>query len=293
MLHFAPPPPSAPKICKSRRQCQFECAGGASFDLSDLKSQLPPQGYFHAFDRVTCNYYFGACGPVAGVTCNNGQARNAVAIQSWGGQPPSLPADTCAVLGDYSSMSCAVADPASGFECNFTGGADDRAVTFTYTCDPTIPVPQFSVSEALGYPPVYVITIVGSAACPVKQSPRTCVQPPAPPSPDIPPPSNPNPPPASQSLRPGDGVLPLVSIVVSLVSYLLQYIRLLRTRCSEGLSALTPTLALLATFLNLCSTLLVKWRVRRCARESTRPPDLPPPLTSVAIVAGAALVWGT
>ena len=66
------------------------------------------------------------------------------------------------------------------------------------------------------------------------------------------------------TLRPGltFGAHPAVGIflvVATALAVLPQVVLLLRTRSSEGVSVLTPALALSFGYLNLCSTTLVKW----------------------------------
>ena len=60
-------------------------------------------------------------------------------------------------------------------------------------------------------------------------------------------------------VSPGAAAVGIFLVVATALAVLPQVVLLLRTRSSEGVSVLTPALALSFGYLNLCSTTLVKW----------------------------------
>ena len=141
--------------------CAFECDGPQlhRLDLSLLALSAQP-GYLHAVGTDGKSYYFGACGPLQGVTCEGATGEGAsVAIQAWSGAPPTIPMGSCAVLGAASPRNCTLEAPTPGdgstgmgMVCHYAGGSPGLGVTgknvdVHYVCDSAIPVPHFAAMQ--------------------------------------------------------------------------------------------------------------------------------------------------
>lgn len=147
--------------------------GAVSFDISGFAKapQMPAEGYYSATDPDQHQYYFSA-GDVAisSVTCTNAGTPvvPTPAIQSWGGQPPAIQ-DTCAALGDFSTISCTNAATGAGaattLTCAYSGGTNGRALDMMYICGPQYIAPTASQTSQSGGG-TYALTFTGPAGCP-------------------------------------------------------------------------------------------------------------------------------
>ena len=136
--------------------------------MSDLVEDAGAAGYLHTVGDQGHSYYFGACAAVQGVSCEGSTASTPLAIQAWSGQPPHIPSGSCAVLGATSPRNCSItavgAGGSPGLLCKYTAGDEQRTVSVSYICDPTVPVAHLTArqpSSALAYE----ISITGASMC--------------------------------------------------------------------------------------------------------------------------------
>ena len=227
--------------CTALGPCSFVCSGGngsTHYDLSGFKSSEPASGYYTVVDTDGHHYYFDACGPISAVTCEGSTLQSPAAIQTWGSQPPVFPSDCCASVGDYSTQICH--EVGSALQCDYTGGDDSRSVSIKYTCGPAYLTPTAD-QPGPDQPPHYEIQLVGPAACASASAAAT------------------------SSLTIGGSL-----VGAALLAYIPQVVILLSRHSSEGLSQLTPAIAMVGAFLDLCSTSLVSWPVRVHPRKHAR-----------------------
>ena len=145
--------------------CQKTCTLNSqqyTFDLSGF-AKSAAAGYLHAKDDEQRDYYWDACDVISAVKCTGSTVGSPVALQSWGGQPPTLPADSCAALGDASTRKCSLVTNYPRFQvvCAYSNGDGGRSLTVKYTCDGRYA--QYASSSANGTS--LDIEMAGPAAC--------------------------------------------------------------------------------------------------------------------------------
>jgi len=183
----APPPPTAtpPSTCeKGTDPCTITCSttGDASsatftYSLDGFTEQIPTAKDYYSTQVTSSsgvfNYYYKACGPLLSteVSCASGGLADPVALQGWGGFPPTLPKDRCAQLGAVSTQQCSMtfdapatpggAAPKPGLSCTYGQGYESRHVTIDYKCSEAYVEPA---AHDLGNS-AYLIELTGPAGC--------------------------------------------------------------------------------------------------------------------------------
>jgi hypothetical protein len=136
-----------------------------SFNFSGFAAQGTTP-YQHARDPAEHDFYWDACDVLSEVKCSGSGTSNPVAVYSFGApapQPPILPQDSCAALGDRTTRKCTMAAnyPRLQVVCSYAGGDGNRTVDIRYTCDGR----YASYAQQQGAASYFVLDSVGPAAC--------------------------------------------------------------------------------------------------------------------------------
>ena len=169
-------------------ECRFDCDDGNMYDLSLLVAEAAADGgYLHAEDPNAHTYYFVGCSAAKlPVTCEASDPSSGppIAIQSWGGSPPTLPSGSCASLGAVETERCSTEKRGAdtNLACRYSSGDGGRAVAFHFECDPgaAVPIVRRITQAGTGGQLLYSIFIAGASLCARWRPP--------PPSPPKPPP---------------------------------------------------------------------------------------------------------
>lgn len=158
--------------------CKVTCPK-YTFDLSGFKAQ-EPNHYLYAIDDSFHTYYFGGCETLQGVTCEGSTIASPAAIQTWGGNPPVVPSDSCAAVGDFTTRECHSPNNQT-LICDHSRGDQGRSVSFEYKYAPT--AYRYAASQPDPSSLHYNIQLEGPAA---RSKPKP---PPPPPTPTPPTPA--------------------------------------------------------------------------------------------------------
>jgi len=155
--------------------CLFQCAGETlhRFHLEPVAASAT-SGYVRVTGDQGKSYYFGACGPVTGVTCvGTTVVGPPAAIQAWGGSPPKIDSDSCAILGSTDNRNCSLSQSVAGsglgpgMMCNYTGGTGGRSFAVHYKCNNG----PMSLAATQTGTSTYLITVSGEEVCGVVYTP--------------------------------------------------------------------------------------------------------------------------